>query len=318
MIFSASAAPRVAVCPASVALPQVSVTRPGMRLGSAVHGFLESLNRGTSKADALAALDGDAAALCAQIDPTRVPIGVPEIAYAYDVATGRAWRLTVDGHRGYGVTSDTVIPGTIDLLVEGRLATATDPGQRWIVVDWSTDHDLDVAAKRQQVETYMLMVARAHNVATVDGAIGTFRLSGELAWHTWSLDAWGLIDVATRLKDAHAAAVRARNARREHEINHAAPWSPDVTRGPHCRDCRAFMSCPATAAMVRAVGVPEASLGVAYEVAQTSEKWGKEVRDHARAAVERDGFVPMPGDRRLVKRTDKNNRTSLRVIRAQG
>ena len=56
MIFSASAAPRVTACPPSVALPQVSTVRPGMRLGAAVHAYLEALNRGTSRDAALAAI----------------------------------------------------------------------------------------------------------------------------------------------------------------------------------------------------------------------------------------------------------------------
>lgn len=321
MIFSASAAPRVTACPASVALPQVSTVRPGMRLGSAVHGYLEALNRGTARDVALAAIPDDAAReLCAGIDSTQVPIGLPEVAYVYDVRSGVARRITATdttgGHRGYGDLPDTAIPGTIDLLVEGRAPTADDPGTRWTVIDWSTDHDLDLSHKRAQVEVYMLAVARAHRVSSIDGAIGTFRLGGALAWHRWTLDGMGLADVAARLRSTHERAVAARAARAQHERDHDAPWAPDVTRGGHCRDCRAFLSCPATQAMVRAIGVPDASLGAAYAVAQTAERWGDEVRAHAKAAVEAQGFVPMPDGRRLVKRTDKNNRTSLRVVRA--
>lgn len=319
MIFSASAAPRVTACPASVALPQVSTVRPGMRLGAAVHAYLEALNRGTDRAAALAAIPDDAAReLCAGVDSTQVPIGLPEVAYVYDVRTGAARRITSDGgHRGYGDLPDTAIPGTIDLLVEGRAPTADDPGVRWTVIDWSTDHDLDVAHKRAQVEVYMLAVARAHKVSSIDGAIGTFRLGGALAWHRWTLDGMGLADVAARLRTTHDRAVAARAARAQHERDHDAPWTPDVTRGGHCRDCRAFLHCPATQAMVRAVGVPDASLGAAYLTATVAERWGKDVREQARNAVEKDGFVPMPDGKRLVKRVDKRGTVSLRVVKAR-
>lgn len=323
MIFSASAAPRVTACPPSVALPQVSTVRPGMRLGEAVHAYLEALNRGTSRDAALAAIpDESARELCAGVDSTQVPIGIPEVAYVYDVRTGAARRLTITdttgGHRGYGDLPDTAIPGTIDLLVEGRAATESDSGVRWTVIDWSTDHDLDVGHKRAQVEVYMLAVARAHRISSIDGAIGTFRLGGALAWHRWTLDGMGLADVAARLRSAHDRAVAAREQRAQHERDHDAPWTPDVTRGGHCRDCRAFLSCPATQAMVRAVGVPDASLGAAYLTATVAERWGDEVRAHAKAAVEAQGHVAMPDGKRLVKRTDKNGRTSLRVVRASG
>jgi hypothetical protein len=290
-----------------------------MRLGSAVHGYLEALNRGTDRDAALAVIpDAAARELCAGVDPTQVPIGVPEVPYVYDVRTGAARRLTATtgGHRGYGDLSDTAIPGTIDLLVEGRAPCGDDPGTRWTVIDWSTDHDLDLDHKRAQVEVYMLAVARAHKLPHIDGAIGTFRLGGALSWHRWSLDGMGLADVAARLRAAHDAAVAARHQRAQHEREHAAPWTPDVTRGGHCRDCRAMLHCPATQAMVRAVGVPDASIGTAYTVAQTAERWGKEVRDHARQVVDANGFVPLPDGKRLVKRTDKRGTVSLRVVRA--
>lgn len=308
MTLSASSLLRARLCSASAALPQVQRATRGTSLGHAVHGFLEALNRGTPRAEALAALPEEARALCVGIEPAEVPVGLPEQAYAYDVRTGAARLLAGTSARDYRSLGPQEIAGTADLVCPAA------PGEPWTVVDWSTDHDLDVTAKVAQVDVYILAVARAHGLASVHGAIACVRLAGPLAWHRWTRDALDLADLATGVRETWDRVQRARAARAEHEAAHVAPWSPGVTVGAHCRDCRAFLACPATTASVRGAG-EDAPLGAAYERARTVERWADAVRDRARLAVESEGALPLPDGRRLIQTTDSRGRKSLRAVR---
>lgn len=308
MTLSASSLLRARRCPPSAALPQVQYATTGTSLGHAVHGYLEALNRGTARAEALAALPEEARALCAGIEPAEIPLGLPEQAYAYDVHTGRARQLSGTTTRDYRTLTPSEIAGTADLVCPAA------PGEPWTVVDWSTDHDLDVAAKQAQVDVYLLAVARCHGLSVIHGAIACVRLAGPLAWHRWTRDAWDLAELASAVRETWERAQRARAARAAHEHAHAAPWTPDVTTGAHCRDCRAFLTCPATLAAVRAAG-EDAPLGAAYERARAVERWADSVRDRARLAVETDGPLPLPDGRRLIQTTDSRGRRSLRTVR---
>lgn len=314
MTLSASSLLRARRCPPSAALPQVQHATAGTSLGHAVHGYLEALNRGTARAEALAALPEEARALCVGIEPAEIPLGLPEQAYAYDVQTGRARQLAGTTARDYRTLGPQEIAGTADLVCPAA------PGEPWTVVDWSTDHDLDVSAKQAQVDVYLLAVARCHGLPAIHGAIACVRLAGPLAWHRWTRDAWDLAEIATAVRETWERVQRARAARSAHEQAHAAPWAPDVTAGAHCRDCRAFLACPATQAAVRGAGEEQpmgalGALGVAYERARSVERWANAVRDRARLAVETDGPLPLPDGRRLIQTTDSRGRKSLRTVR---
>lgn len=309
--LTASGLARAAACPASHALPSVATPGgAGARRGTLVHAFYEAVNAGTSRDEALAQVpDATVRAMLAAIDLAEIPVGRAEVAFAYDWRTGRARELGSAGHRDYRSARPTEIPGTVDLLALDLPRSAT-------VIDWSTDHDLDVPAKRAQVDVYLLMVARAYGLTQVHGAIGSHRHDGALAWHRWGLDVWDLAELGSRVK---ATVERAEAARALVAVGR----TPDVTMGGHCRDCRAFLACPGVAGAVRlflettsAEGMAPADLGAAYDRVRMAERSIEQLRDAARLAVERDGALPLPGGKRLVSSTDSRGRKSLRTVRA--
>lgn len=306
--LSASGFARADACPASHALPCVSTpSGAGAERGTQAHAFYEAISAGVSREEALAQVaDQRLRQMLAAVDLAEVPVGRAEVAYAYDPRTGQARELGGAGRRDYQRAAAHEIPGTVDLVA---LALPTHA----LVVDWSTDHDLDVPAKRAQVEVYQLMVARTHGLTQVLGAIGHHRHDGTLAWHRWSLDAWDLTEVAARVRRTVERVERARELV-------ATGQTPDVTAGAHCRDCRAWLACPATAQAVALLrGDPPAdpaALGRAYEAARAVERLAEHTRELARAAVERDGALPLGDGRRLICTEDTRGRKSLRAVRA--
>ena len=307
---TASGLARATVCPAAYALPAVETPAGiGAARGAMVHAFYEAVNAGTSREAALAAVtDATVREMLAAIDLAEVPIGRAEVSFAYDWRRGTARELSGASHRDYSSLRPGELAGTVDLL-SLDLARGTA-----LVIDWSTDHDLDVPAKRAQVEVYQLMVARTYGVQQVLGAIGSHRHDGSLAWHRWALDAWDLGEVGARIKSTLERVEQLRPEVRAGRV-------PDVVMGSHCRDCRAWLACPGVAGAVRLILATEeqiepGALGRAYEAARLAERLSDHVRELARLAVEREGALPLPNAKRLIQTTDSRGRKSLRTVRA--
>ena len=314
--LTASGIARALVCPAAYALPAVSTPAGiGAARGTLVHAYYEAVNAGVSREEALERVsDLTAREMLAAVDLAEVPVGRAEVAFAWDPRSGKGRELVSStGHRDYSDLRPGEIAGTVDLLSLDLTRNTA------LVIDWSTDHDLDVPAKRAQVEVYQLMVARTYGLSQVLGAIGSHRHDGTLAWHRWALDAWDLGEIAARVRSALERIEQTRTVV-------ASGQTPDVSMGSWCRDCKAWLACPGVAQAIRLAQGPGLSvsdkapdleqLGTAYDAARLAERWSDHVRELARAQVERAGSLALPGGKRLVQSTDSRGRKSLRVIKA--
>lgn len=303
---------RALACPAAYALPEAREGSSDATRGTRVHRFLELVSRGEPVAEHLAALDPETRALCGAIDLAEVPTGDdvrPEVALAYDVATGSARELAPRGHRDYSDRRPTEITGTADLFFVRA--------GRWVCRDWKTarwDHDVELS--RPQLDFYALAWARVHDLDAVTCEIAVIEDSGALRLYAWDHDWETLAGVAERVAQAHQRIERARADREAHERTHAARWEPDVAVGAHCRYCPAERACPATRALVASLlgedpaTVDASHLGRAYVAAQRAEKAAERARDLAREAA-KTGPLPT-GDGREVTLTRAG---ALRLVR---
>jgi hypothetical protein len=165
-----------------------------------------------------------------------------------------------------------------------------------LVRDWKTVRwDHDAALSRPQLEFYALCAARIVGADAAECELGIVTEEGAIGFERWALDWEDLARVAAEVIRAHTRALAARAARDEHERTHAAPWTPDVAEGAHCRYCPAALSsCPAKLAPVRAVAAgadPTENLTIAdaFLRAKTLEAWAEKIRSTARLAVTERG-----------------------------
>lgn len=295
--LTASGIARAHACPAAYALPSVQ-TPPSTHAsaGSAIHAYLEALQT-LPRADALLLVPEEHRDWCASIRAQEIPRGEPEVALAYDVATGRARRLDVR-ERAYTV-GPTEIGGTCDLHI---------PGEPARVIDWKTGTHTSTApdAHRPQLALYALMVARAEGLDEIRAEVVSIGDDGSVrVVASWDYDLDALADVA--------AAVRATWHRVQSARAHAVE-TLDVREGEHCRYCPAWSACPAKLAAVRAaLGdvstlTPDA-IGRAYVRALDLERWAEQIRATAREASQ-GGALPT-GDGRVVV-LDSRGRLQLR------
>lgn len=247
-LLSASSLARARQCPPSHALPAVRSDSTYAARGRVIHAYLAALVDGTPREEALAAVaDPALREWCEKIDTRHVPRGAEsEVAFAFDVLSGLARRLQPGDHRNYSVAPHE-IPGTCDLVLWSDSAVE--------VWDWkTTSFDHDPEFYREQLEFYGLCAARAAGATTATLRIKVITDDGAVAdGAEWSLDWEDLARIAQRTRETHMAVKYTRAARLEHERTAFAPWTPDVTEGPQCRYCPAFLACPAKRAAIAAV-----------------------------------------------------------------
>lgn len=299
--LSGSSIGRAERCPAAFALPSAQRDSEEASRGREVHAHMERLALGVPAEESLTQVSGDARLICDGLTRDIIPAGGrPEVAYAYDVVTGRAREIVAEG-RDYRVWH-TEIPGRIDLV-----ARSDDRG---LVVDWkSTAWAIDLKAIEPQLDFYALCVARAHGLQEVECCVCVLSES-TVAWHRRTLDWEALAVVARRVREAWQGVELERAARAEHERVNAAAWVPDVTVGVHCQYCPAWEQCPAKRALITAVDVEVG--GDAYLRAQDLTKWSEAIRNAVGERVSAVGPLPT-SDGRVVRR---DGRGSLRVFRA--
>ena len=298
--LTASAMPRALACPASCALPAVSSTSDDAQRGTQVHSYLQAIADGTPREDALATVAESVRALCERIDTRHVPrSGETEVAMAWDVETGRARRLDVDGHRQYAPTPSE-IPGTADLVLWA--------GERPVVIDWKTTaFDFDLKSATAQLEHYALCVAEIAWADEVECAVGVIADDGAVEWSRWRLDAAAL----DRARDRARRVWERVQAARAHQGEH------DVTLGTHCRYCPSWRACPAHVRAVRqlAAGAPPSidadSIGAAYALARAAEQSAEAVREGIKRFVAENG--PVKAGNQLVS-LNKRGALSLRTL----
>ena len=244
-LFSGSSIERGVRCPASVSLPRVDHLSEYQELGTSLHSFLEAVALKGREA-ALDELPSEARATFEALNLEAVaPLLslTPELALAYDFATGEARVLGQGLQRGYEVSA-TEIPCTMDVVGVNR-------AERFgVVADWKRGWSKrDAPARNHQMRFGALCVARAFDLVEVEVHLVT--------WRSEQDDPRPLVhrfDVADL--DGYALDLEEHLWRKVLE-NRAAMEAgkalPHVVTGDHCHKCQSRVYCHPHLALVRAV-----------------------------------------------------------------
>jgi hypothetical protein len=300
-LLSGSGMARAKHCPPAYALPVVEEP-PSQECSDGTHGhrFLQRIAQGAHVDQALYEAPDHLRKYFATLDLSKVPRGEPEVAFAYDVATGQARFLNHRGHRNYEV-SDTEIPGTADLVVW----PIDDKSLK--VIDWkfpSFDHDVE--GSWPQMEFYALPLSILCGVHRAELLLGIVNEDGSIGFHERRLDWEDLARVSNETHSTHERVMFARADRELHEQTHQGPWLPDVVTGAHCQYCKAFPHCPGKRAAVAGFlgTVPEVlgpeEAGRAYLASKAAERLGKAVHGVVRNLLEQHDSLPT-GDGQVVR-----------------
>lgn len=251
--ISASALERLALCPASIAMPQVSEGSSGAARGTRLHQALEALVRGWPR-DMAAGLtaDPEEAALIQAVQwenavgdlaaDSRTP-EVPFLVTFREDGPGiaSATRVTMAGPRAYPFHARFQVAGTVDVL------GWTSWDQRLVVVDWKTGGDVVSAVDNAQLRFAAVAASQAleQEVTTVDVRIAYVRPDGRVDVDRGTLGGYELLDAAHELEEICKRATRA------HEARHLPISSLHLTPSPLCRHCPALRSCPAMVGAAR-------------------------------------------------------------------
>jgi len=243
--ISASALNRLAICPASGALPSVRGSTPQAARGTAVHRFLEEVST-LGYEQALDRIEDDELrAVCACVDLEHLPVDpnafVPEVAFAYDFVSGKAREIGRGLGREYPSLGENEIPGTADLvgLAPDHVYVADykwGHGPTWYAppADWN-----------MQLRFLALAAARTYDRDAARIELIHLRGEGQRIWRDRAeLDAFALDEVALEVADV------VRRVRAAATIV-GAGQVPAVSTGQHCRFCPAYNACPGTTALVR-------------------------------------------------------------------
>lgn len=300
--LSGSSLWRAVICPGSAVLERVPEVSEWAEAGSGMHAFLCDVNRIGRDAALAAVEDPDKRAAFDLVDVSRLPVDpsayAAEVAYAYDVATGKARSLGYVVARKYVGLTPTEIPCTLDVvaLVGKDAVFYGDYKGPWKYVE--------APPTNWQFRFGALCLARAHGrtraivemIRMRDGV--PYREAGEL-------DLFDLAQVAEEVRELHTRAVRA-----------AAAEEPPVRIGAHCDGCEARSNCrPRMALLWSATHDPDAQIvGLqrhlsdqhlvdAYDQVAAIERLAKEMREELEAAATarpfrlRDGQVFGPIER---------------------
>jgi hypothetical protein len=222
--WSASAIPRLFVCPTSSLLPQQDYRTKYADEGKDHHADLEAaIDVGDEDG-----IPPDIQALIRDGDET-----ITEMAFAYDPATDTARELGRITREQYAaLVRKGELPGKPDLIIRGN--------GRIVVVDHKSFEEVDDAERNTQAATYALMVARAWGYDECDVSI-----SYRATWRRPSYATLNALDLAAhgdRLRQLQADIEKAREA-------------PGLflNDGRHCKYCNAFDACPRQKALARQV-----------------------------------------------------------------
>lgn len=237
---------RIALCPASAALPQITEVddneESAKHRGSAVHKFLERVAAAGREA-ALAEVDPKHRERCESINTAKLADRLKlstEVALAYNWREDTARILTPIAPRAYEVSDDEV-PATLDLA-------AHDAGSRRV---YSGDYKgprawLPAPESSMQLGLGALALARIYDADEAEVEYIRILDQGEPRRFNATLDAFGLEAAAARIRATLGLVSEMRSA---YEAGHV----PNVVDGAHCRYCPARMMCPAKTAGMRAV-----------------------------------------------------------------
>jgi hypothetical protein len=237
---------RVALCPASAALPQITEVdddeQSARHRGTAVHKFLERV-AAVGRASALAEVDPKHRDRCESINVAKLADRLKlstEVAVAYNWREDTARILQPIAPRAYEVSDDEV-PATLDLA-------AYDPKARRV---FSGDYKgprawLPAPETSMQLGLGALALARIYDADEAEVEYIRILDQGEPRRFNATLDAFGLAAAAQRVRATLELVSEMRTA-------YEAGGIPNVLEGAHCRYCAARMHCPAKTAGMRAL-----------------------------------------------------------------
>ncbi len=234
--LTASGLEAVERCPSSAVLPRVpestEAAEDGTRLHEVLASRVEHLRAGSEcrEIEGVTPEETDWSDVVLERHPWLTS-HVSEVAYAYDVATGRGRLLGRNLGRAYAV-GPTEIAGTADYVRDGGPGVVE-------VVDLKTGRG-DVTPPAENIQLALLALAAAswHGVTTVRVGILAAPM-GSTPWVTWH--ELGPLDLL------HAAA----RIRRVVEAVEAAKTTPRYNVGGWCGHCPARRACPTQTAMLR-------------------------------------------------------------------
>lgn len=179
----------------------------------------------------------------------------PEVAFAWDPATGRVMRepgIGGRGHRDYVWVPEGWVPGSCDGYA---IEVGTDGRVTLWVCDWKTGAALDVSRANANwqlrfLALCLLRLAQAQGYQPHEVRLEVVHANDRRLWvDAASIDIGGLEDFEAELFDL---------------VTSVAGPSPELRAGGHCRGkfCSSYGVCPATAGAL-AVAIPEPELGLA-------------------------------------------------------
>lgn len=237
---------RVAMCPASAALPQIfqeGTDDDAKARGTVKHRFLERV-AAVGRETALAEVDEKHRALCESINLAKIADTLKlstEVALAYNWKRDTARILTPVAPRMYEIDPDEEIAATADVAAYDPKASRAYLGDYKGPRAWLPKPD-------QSMQLGLGAVALARIYGADEAVLEFIRLpdSGEPIRFDATLDAFGIESAAARIRETMelVGVVRER-----YEAGHI----PNVTEGRHCGYCPAKMHCPAKTAGMRAV-----------------------------------------------------------------
>jgi len=248
-VITASALPRVAACPGSVALSKAHTQNQNTADGTVRHAAVE-------EAVLEGRLDDIPAKVREFIDEGAVV--TPEVVVYYNWRTGAA-RQTGRGEsaRAYDVGEDE-IPGTIDLLIVGR---------RLVVVDYKGHEDVGTPEEHEQIMLYAVAAARIHGFTEVTVVVAYIGAGVE--------DARVVPVVVDCLE---LAASRAKLTRiMEAAEAQSRKAVPDVHESRHCKYCPSKSVCPSKVGLL--VQVATKGLAVIGDTTMTTERAAEAYRE---------------------------------------
>lgn len=238
---TASALERVSLCPASAVLPQTRSISPYSTSGAADHLALEDAC--LPGVEAITLTSGHIVQTAALELP---PHSLSEVAFSYDVVTDKATchgKLT--SGRQYPDSSYSTIHGTADVVGKSTVFIGediSDAAECADVVDYKTGsvvHEPD----SWQMRVLAFMAARCTGAPVARSRITKVR-DGQVVHSEWKL--W-------RPDELNETAILLRVT---YDAVQKLAWKKDriglenVTTGPHCHFCPAFLSCPAQRALL--------------------------------------------------------------------
>lgn len=299
MRVTASGLERALRCWGSRHLPTISSTSGAAERGTWRHAFLARVQVVGADA-ALAEVPDEHRDACAALPLDELPTDLTaELAFGYDVASGKARIIGVNLERNYGVLGDAEVAGAADVvgLGDGRL----------LVLDWKSIGHRARARDSVQLRFLALAASRVYGVETVRVEIVRLGDGGEVYrdWHVYeALD-----------HDMFAAELRAWRAVLPDD--HAGD---DFHEGPWCDRCPSFAYCPAKTLLAlevaegRVLDTPVATMplsperaGIVWQRAKLARKMIDHIERACMATLEEHGSLPLPDGKSLVRRTVPGN-----------